>query len=144
MALFDGDPLISEGIVCLGLEIVLSPEEIMALGQETGVGDGAQGRKDDAAKPRMDLLSPAALNGTAEVLRYGAEKYAAHNWRKGIAYSRLVGAALRHLFAFLAGENLDPESGLPHLDHAACCIMFLQETWRTRPDLDDRWKPPAP
>lgn len=100
------------------------------------------GRKDDHEKPRADLLSPIALIGTAEVLRYGAAKYAANNWRAGIAWSRLIGALLRHALAFMGGEDVDPESGLPHVDHVACCAMFLQEHYRLRRELDDRWKAP--
>ncbi len=65
----------------------------------------------------------------------------AHNWRGGITYSRLIGAALRHIFAILRGEDLDPESGLPHVHHASCCLMFLSAMMSHRKDLDDRWKP---
>ena len=50
-----------------------------------------------------------------------------HNWRKGFDWSRLYGAALRHLTAHMNGVNLDEESGLSHLSHAACCLMFLVE-----------------
>lgn len=98
-----------------------------------------QGMKFDSAKLRMELLSMTALRGTAAVLTFGAKKYAAHNWRKGIEYSRLIGAAFRHLAAFAAGTDIDEESGLPHIDHLACCVMFLQELSRTRKDLDDRY-----
>lgn len=101
---------------------------------------GAAGVKFDGGKPRTDLLPPDALLGTAAVFEYGARKYAAHNWRKGIAISRLTGALLRHLFAFMAGEDNDPESGLPHLDHALCSLMMLRSTWAARRDMDDRWK----
>lgn len=104
----------------------------------------AGGIKHDGEKPRVDLLSALAMLGTAEVLTFGARKYAANNWRNGIAWSRLTGALLRHTFAFMRGEDLDPESGLPHVDHIACCAMFLQEHFRLRRDLDDRWKEPAP
>lgn len=92
----------------------------------------------DQEKPRFELLSSHALEGTARVLTFGAEKYEAHNWRKGFAWSRILGSALRHLFAWARGEDLDPESGLPHLDHAACCVMFLQEYARTGAGTDDR------
>jgi len=98
------------------------------------------GRKDDSLKPRVELLDPLALEGIAQVLSFGAKKYAAHNWRGGLAYSRLLGAALRHTFAILRGEDTDPESGLPHVDHLGCCWMFLSNMMKTRPDLDDRWK----
>lgn len=99
-----------------------------------------EGKKFDAEKPRMDLISSIWIKGVAEVLTFGARKYAAHNWRKGIVQSRLLGAGLRHLFAFLQGEDFDPETGLCHLDHASCCLMFARELWETRPDLDDRWR----
>ena len=99
-----------------------------------------QGTKFDQDKPRTDLLDPLALEGLAKVLAFGAKKYAAHNWRGGITYSRLIGACLRHAFAILRGEDIDSESGLPHVDHLGCCWMFLSNMQKTRPDLDDRWK----
>lgn len=101
----------------------------------------AQGVKFDAGKPRMDLLDPYALTKLADVLTFGAKKYEEHNWRKGIAYSRLTAAALRHITAFMDGEDLDPETGLPHVAHAMCCMMFLVWMMENRSDMDDRWKP---
>lgn len=100
-------------------------------------------KKYDFNKPQMDLLSPIALNEIAKVLTFGAKKYDAHNWRKGIIFSRLLGACLRHVFSYLGGESKDPESGLSHLAHASCCLMFLLEFEVTRPDLDDRYKSEA-
>lgn len=99
------------------------------------------GIKFDGEKPRMDLLDPLALEGLAKVLTFGAQKYAAHNWRKGIANTRLIAAMLRHLFAIMRGEDLDPESGLPHIDHVGCCWMFLSNNMKVRPEMDDRWRP---
>lgn len=64
----------------------------------------------------------------------------ANNWRKGIKLSRLIAALMRHLFAFARGEDSDPETGLPHLAHAGCCLMFLAALHKQRPDLDDRPK----
>lgn len=103
----------------------------------------ASGTKHDSGKPQMDLLDPLALEGLAAVLTFGAKKYAAHNWRKGISNSRLVAALLRHLFAIMRGEYNDPESGLPHIDHVGCCWMFLSNNLKTREDLNDLWKPKA-
>lgn len=88
----------------------------------------------------MDLISGIFLTGLARVLTFGAQKYAAHNWRKGIVYSRLFASLMRHLWAWWGGEELDPESGESHLDHASCCLMFLRELSVTRKDLDDRYK----
>ncbi len=97
------------------------------------------GIKADDGKLPMELLSPIALEGTAAVLRFGAKKYAPNNWRKGLSWTRLLGACFRHFSAILKGEDLDPETGLPHIDHLACEVMFLQEFYRTRKDLDDRY-----
>lgn len=98
------------------------------------------GLKYDNNKPRMDLLDWTALEGVARVLTFGAQKYEANNWRKGLEYSRVMGAMLRHLAAIQRGEDIDPESGEPHIDHLGCCWMFLSNFMKTRPDLDDRYK----
>lgn len=100
------------------------------------------GVKYDSDKPRMDLLDAYAIEQLSLVLAFGAKKYASHNWRKGIAKGRLIAAALRHLFAYLRGEDKDPETGLSHAAHAMCCCMFLLGL-EHRVDLDDRWKETA-
>jgi hypothetical protein len=85
-----------------------------------------QGRKDDGGKPRWDLLPFAALEDVARVLEFGARKYAPDNWRKVEGWRwRYTRAGFGHLAAFARGEKLDPESGLPHLAHAACCLLFI-------------------
>lgn len=100
----------------------------------------SSGTKFDQGKPRMDLISSKALVQLARVLGVGAAKYQPNNWRGGIAYSRLIGAMLRHIAAFNDGEDVDPESGISHIAHAMCNCMFLLEQLQTRPDLDDRYK----
>lgn len=98
------------------------------------------GVKNDTGKPRVDLLDPEFMLSVGDVLSFGAKKYAAHNWRGGITYSRLLAASLRHLFAIMMGEDNDPESGLPHTGHLGCCVMFLHWMMTHRKDLDDRYK----
>ena len=88
----------------------------------------------------MSLLSSIAIVEVAKVMTFGKRKYAANNWRGGFAWSRPLAAALRHIFAFLGGENRDPETGLSHLAHAICCLMFVLEFIVTHPELDDRYK----
>ena len=100
----------------------------------------AGGVKHDEGKAPMHLLDPYALEQLARVLDHGQHKYAAWNWKKGFPYSRLIAATLRHVFAFMRGEDLDPESGLPHAAHAMCCLMFLLWMTKERTDLDDRWR----
>jgi len=107
--------------------------------KDTPIGWREEGQKLDGNKIRTELLPIEAMLGTAEVLTFGAEKYAPRNWEKGIAYSRVYGALLRHMMAWWAGEDKDPETGLSHLHHAGCCISFLQ-TYITREmnEYDDR------
>lgn len=99
------------------------------------------GMKFDEGKAPMDLLDYSALEQIAQVLAFGARKYEAHNWRKGISVSRNLAAALRHIMKYTAGEKIDPESGLSHLAHAGCCVMFALSAAISRPDLDDTYKP---
>ena len=98
----------------------------------------SEGRKDDSGKPRWDLLPFDALNDVAMVLAYGAAKYAPRNWEKGMAWGRLLAAALRHLAAWAAGRDVDDESGLPHLSHAACCVLMLLALTKRGVGTDDR------
>lgn len=101
------------------------------------------GHRDDSDKPNVSLLPSKPLVGAAKVLTIAAKngKYELHNWRKGIAFSRLYAAALRHMLKFNDNIDLDEETGLSHIHHAICNLMFLAEMWETRKDLDDRYKP---
>ncbi len=99
-----------------------------------------KGLKYDSDKPRMDLLDNEFLVAVSEVLGFGAKKYSPDNWRHGIEFRRIIGAAYRHLGAISSGEDIDPESNLRHVGHLGCCIMFLTWMMNHRPDLDDRYK----
>lgn len=85
----------------------------------------AEGTKFDHGKVRLELLSPWFLEEVGMVLTSGAFKYEEENWAKGIKNRRLVGATLRHIFAYMRGEVNDPEWGYHHLAHAVCCLMFI-------------------
>lgn len=118
---------------------------ISGVAEEIGATGGPHtqapaGIKHDSEKPDMSLLSNIALTEIAKVMTFGKNKYSAHNWRKGFVWSRVLAAAARHLFAFIGGEDKDPETGLSHLAHCGCCIMFLLEFEKTKPSLDDRHK----
>ena len=99
------------------------------------------GVKHDIGKPGMELLPWMALMEVAKVYDFGAAKYAPHNWRKGMNWSRLVGALGRHMAAWHEGETYDSETGLSHLLHAAFCVLTLVEFERTNLGVDDR--PPS-
>ena len=96
--------------------------------------------KNDGDKLRLDLLPVRPLLDVGKVLTFGAKKYSERNWEKGFAWSRPYAATLRHLFAWWSGETYDPETGLNHLAHALCEIMFLLEFSYTHEEMDDRPK----
>jgi hypothetical protein len=100
--------------------------------------------KRDQGKPPMSLIPTCAQVAEAEVLGFGAKKYASHNWRQGFAWSRLLDAAMRHLTAFIDGEDNDPETGLSHIAHLRCETGFLLEHIKYGLGTDDRYKRPAP
>ena len=83
-----------------------------------------KGLKFDKDKLRMDLIPPEAIYALAEVLTFGAKKYADRNWEKGIELNRLFAATQRHLWDMWKGELIDPESNLPHSYHALTNIAM--------------------
>lgn len=98
------------------------------------------GKKNDAEKNRLDLISPIAIEELGKVLTFGANKYSSRNWEKGINWTRIIGAILRHTIAYMRGEDKDPETGLSHMSHVLTEAMFLIHFERTRKEFDDRPK----
>lgn len=96
----------------------------------------------DQGKTRHDLVPPFPQELYAQVLTFGAQKYEAHQWRQGMAWSKCIGALKRHILAFEKGEDIDPESGIPHPAHIMCNAAFLTEYMKTYPEGDDRWRMP--
>lgn len=97
-----------------------------------------EGMKFDDEKTRMDLLCPFAIEELSKVLTFGAKKYDSWNWTRGLKTSRLIAAALRHVFSYARGEDTDPETGLHHIAHAMCCCMFIIGMPYYIPNQDDR------
>ena len=73
----------------------------------------------------LQLTTGNGLKDIAEVFHYGAKKYAAWNWAKGMPWSVPMACIKRHLLAYLNNEELDSESGLPHLAHVGCNVIML-------------------
>ena len=94
-----------------------------------------EGTKHDSGKVRIELMPPEFIFAVSDVLTFGAKKYGDRNWEIGIKYSRVFGAMMRHLWAWYGGKaptstnfvfgDLDPETEMSHLWHAACCVMML-------------------
>lgn len=89
-------------------------------------GVAKPGIKFDHGKPRPGLLPAVALLEVSKVMAFGAKKYGDNNWQ-GLSdfQARYYDALQRHMLAWQMGEKLDQESGLPHLAHAGCCVLFM-------------------
>lgn len=83
--------------------------------------------KADSGKPDWSLVPFEALEGMVRVLEFGANKYSRNNWMTGggFSYRRVLTACMRHLFSYMGGEDKDPESGLSHIHHAQCNLLFI-------------------
>jgi hypothetical protein len=84
----------------------------------------AEGMKFDNGKPDYSLLPFAAVDEVVKVLTYGAAKYDRFNWEK-IEAVRYQAATMRHFSTHMQGEKIDPESGISHLAHAICSLLYL-------------------
>lgn len=83
--------------------------------------------KADQGKIRPTLVPPSLVLAVAAIREYGCKKYHdPENWRQ-VEPQRYRDALYRHFLAYLSGEALDQESGLPHLWHMACNVAFLVE-----------------
>lgn len=89
-------------------------------------------------KLQWTLVSWKALIPMVKVLEFGAKKYSEWNWAKGLSWTKTCDSLLRHTYAFLEGEDNDPESKLEHVGHIMCNAMFLSYMFLFRKDLDDR------
>ena len=119
--------------------------ELKKLAEEKtkGVGDVTSSEKGSAAryntgKPDYSLLPLSTLEDEVRVWAYGAQKYTSWNWTKGMAWSVPFACLMRHLAAWQRGEEVDAESGLPHLAHAMCNLRMLTLFSKTYKEGDDR------
>lgn len=114
---------VTEGKGCSDPECdILNPKYKDSKNRVEGEGGGL---KNDKGKLDWWLLPFDALEGIVEVLMYGAKKYEEENW-KNVKNRRNFSALIRHLVKWKCGEEYDSESGLHHLDHALCDLMFIR------------------
>lgn len=95
-------------------------------------------------KPNLQLVPASSLIYQALAMQHGAiEKgYGAFNWRdKKVKASVYLGAALRHIYKYMDGQNIDEESGYPELGHAIASLGILVDAYETGCLVDDRPKP---
>ena len=113
------------------------------LGAYSSVGDinstaKGSGARYNGGKADLSLIPLSTLEDEARVWMYGKEKYAAWNWAKGMAWSVPFACAMRHLAAWQAGQDIDEESGQPHLAHAMCNLRMLTLYSKNYLEGDDR------
>lgn len=94
--------------------------------------------KHDRKNVEFHEIPPEALWVLGKIASYGARKYGDNNWMGGLVWSRLYNSALRHQLAFWGGENMDRESGYPHLLHAASNLLMLYAHQARGIGTDDR------
>jgi len=111
----------------------------MPIGDVNSDERGSGARFNDG-KPDFSLIPLCTLEDEARVWAYGKRKYAAWNWAKGMQWSVPLGCIMRHLAAWQRGEDIDPESGLPHLAHVSCNVRMLTLYAKTFQEGDDRPK----
>jgi hypothetical protein len=92
----------------------------------------------NSGKPQLSYIDPEFLLGMAQVLTIGSKKYSPMNWAKGNYYTVPYDSAMRHIFAFMKGEEFDKESLEHHLYHAAVNLYFMWYYSKHYPELDDR------
>jgi hypothetical protein len=92
-----------------------------------------------AAKPGLSVVPSTALYAMAAAHMDGAYKYGAHNWRvSGVSARTYYDAAMRHLTAWWEGEQIAPDSGVPHLGHVMACMAILLDAEANGQLNDDR------
>jgi len=89
-------------------------------------------------KLRYDLLEPFATKELVKIFTKGSEKYGDKNWLKGMEWSKCLASLKRHIAAFEAGEDIDPELGTYHMANAAWNCLALVSYYKYAPHLDDR------
>lgn len=113
------------------------------MSDEVRITDPTTGGQKGQKLAQMGALEPRSIMEVAKAAGFGAGKYARHNYLKGYAWSLSYDALQRHLHAFWAGEDTDPESGLYHLSHAAWHCLTLLAFSIYKLGTDDRWRPNA-
>lgn len=94
--------------------------------------------KADTGKAPLSLVPREALEMCAEALEFGRIKYGRNNYKQGMDHTRILDAALRHITAYAAKEDLDKESGLNHISHALACLAMLAYYLKNNVGRDDR------
>lgn len=113
-------------------------KELRLKGSEVRITDPNTGGQKGQKQAQLGAIDPLSLLRVAEVAGFGAAKYERMNFVRGYRWSLSYDALQRHMLAFWSGEDTDPESGLPHLAHAAWHALALLTFLERKRGTDDR------
>lgn len=105
---------------------------------EVRVTDPSTGGQKGSKPEEFACIPPWPLCEVARVYGFGMKKYDRNNWRRGYAWSLSTSAMNRHLWKFMSGESIDPESGFHHLAHVVFHCFSLMDFERLGRGTDDR------
>lgn len=114
------------------------------LAQSSAAGEGevrlvsSTGAEKGSKIERYDLIPAEPLRLLAQHFGRGATKYADRNWEAGYGWNLSFAALMRHAWAFWGGEDIDAETGTPHIVAAAWHAFALAEYMNTHPEFDNR------
>lgn len=97
--------------------------------------------KDIIGSDKLPLhLWPTTATAMGSIgLLEGAVKYGRLNWRHtGVRASIYIDACKRHLDAWMEGEAVAPDSGVPHLANALACLAIIVDAQAAGKLTDDR------
>lgn len=83
--------------------------------------------KHDEGKYKASLVFTSLLEEISKVREHGKKEYGSFTLWKEVEPMRWLDAAIRHIRAVMDGEDFDKKSGLLHLAHAECSLMYAME-----------------
>ncbi len=136
-----------DGVICLwpeGARMGTFCKVVLADGECVPAETKATNPKDaiGTRKVPYSCVPSAVVSELSLAFLEGACKYGRHNYREaGVRASVYFDAAKRHLDLFWEGQDIDPDSGLPHITKALACLTVLRDAQMNDKCTDDR--PPA-
>lgn len=131
-----------ERVADLVFERDLCAEAKMTDRELTGIDASGKGRL-DAGKEPFHRLPPEFLFALANHYEAGARKYPQNDgrgWEKGMAWGRCFSSAMRHVWKFWMGEEVDEETGSHHLIAAIWNLVAIYTYGKRGIGTDDRPK----
>lgn len=107
----------------VGIARALEPQ---ALKDHRDITKSTTGLRYNEGKLPWHLVDFRALKSMVEVLKYGKAKYDEDQWKKGLSLKEIRDSFIRHMIEWNAGNEVDEESGLSHIGHMMCNLLFYE------------------